>query len=64
MRKFHGFTMLKRLGFGAGLLGATAGTLVVTPNGIGPQSVGGAQLRSRETGRLPQGSAAHSLSAA
>ncbi|CAJ1493453.1 hypothetical protein MU0083_000325 [[Mycobacterium] kokjensenii] len=31
MPKIHGLTMLKQLGFGAGLLGGTAATLIVPP---------------------------------
>ncbi|OMC11538.1 hypothetical protein A5735_15225 [Mycolicibacter heraklionensis] len=31
MSKSHGFTMFRRFGLGAGLLGATAGALVVAP---------------------------------
>lgn len=32
MSKAHGFTMIRRLGLGAGLLGATAATLVIAPS--------------------------------
>ena len=39
MPKLHGLTMLKRLGFGAGLFGATAATLLVTPPASTPRAI-------------------------